>query len=198
MQGNKQKIILHLCADMGTDSKPYQEAGYDVRIVGSDIGIENYHPPDNVYGIIANPPCTQFSFAKTTGKPRDMEEGIRLVSECLRVIWESQYKLKSKYAKETSLKFWVLENPKGLLRRFLGHPYFEYHPYEYGDDYQKLTQLWGYFNIPKKSPIRCTKPKFDRLKTKEIHYEGNEHLTRTERRSICSPSFAKAFYNANK
>ncbi|MCP3943908.1 MAG: hypothetical protein GY710_20845 [Desulfobacteraceae bacterium] len=194
----EDKIILHLCADIGTDSMPYRKAGYDVRCIGSDIGIENYHPPKNVYGIIANPPCTQFSFCKTTGKPRDMVEGMRLVKECLRVIWECQYKLKSKFAKETTLKFWILENPKGLLRRFLGNPAFEYHPYEFGDNYQKLTQLWGVFNIPKKTPITCTMPKFDRLKTKEIHYEGYEHLTRTQRRSICSPGFAKAFYKANK
>ena len=80
---NKDKIILHLCADIGSDSKPYHEAGYDVRLVGSDIGVENYHPPKNVYGIIANPPCTEFSLAKTTGKPRNMEHGIWLVKVCL-------------------------------------------------------------------------------------------------------------------
>ena len=41
-------------------------------------------------------------------------------------------------------------------------------------------------------------PKFDKLKTKDIHYKGNEHLTRQERRSISSPGFVKAFYNANR
>lgn len=39
------KIILHLCATEGSDSKPYQEAGYDVRIIGEEIGVENYSPP---------------------------------------------------------------------------------------------------------------------------------------------------------
>lgn len=52
------KIILHLCADTGSDSKPYKDAGYDVRLIGSDIGVENFNPPKNVYGIIANPVCT--------------------------------------------------------------------------------------------------------------------------------------------
>jgi len=58
-----KKIILHLCADVGSDSKPYQDVGYDVRLVGRSIGVENYHPFENVYGIIANPVCTEFSVA---------------------------------------------------------------------------------------------------------------------------------------
>lgn len=212
---NKNKIILHLCADIGSDSQPYADAGYDVRLVGSDIGIENYHPPVNVYGIIANPPCPQFSFAKSTGKPRDMVEGMRLVKECLRVIWECQYKLEGAYSKKTTLKFWILENPNGLLKRFLGIPAYEYHPWEFGDNYKKSTYIWGWFNAPSKTysnvgdvmteeEIELCKtnsrklPKFDRLKTKEIHYKGNEHLTRQARRSICSPGFARAFFKTNQ
>lgn len=215
MHKNKDKIILHLCADMGTDSQPYKEAGYDVRLIGSKVGIENYHPPENVYGIIANPPCTQFSFAKTTGKPRDVQEGMRLVKECLRVIWEAQFDLRGPYSKKTTLKFWMLENPNGLLKHFLGHPVFEYHPWEFGDNYKKNTHVWGWFNVLQKTYSQChdviTKedielckrnsrklPKFDSLKNNQIHYEGNEHLTRTERRSICSPGFAEAFFNANR
>ena len=69
---NKDKIILHLCADVGSDSIYYQRNGYDVRCVGRKIGVENYHPPKGVYGIIANPPCTHFSIARTCAKtPRD-------------------------------------------------------------------------------------------------------------------------------
>src|SRR3990167_4161471 len=106
---NQNKIILHLCADVGSDSLPYREAGYDVRCIGKAIGVENYHPPENVYGIIANPPCTMFSYARTNAKtPRDFREGMRLVEECLRIIWECQYQAE----KRTSyLKFWSLENP---------------------------------------------------------------------------------------
>jgi site-specific DNA-cytosine methylase len=76
MSDNSSKIILHLCAKMGSDSQPYRDAGYDVRIIGEDIGVENYNPPPNVYGIIANPPCTMFSIARTNAKtPRDLREG---------------------------------------------------------------------------------------------------------------------------
>jgi hypothetical protein len=196
---NKDKIILHLCADIGSDSKPYLDAGYDVRMIGKNIGVENYQPPPNVYGIIANPPCTEFSFAKTNSKtPRDLEKGMLLVRHCLRIIWECQYQIPYPTAKKTNLQFWMLENPFGFLRRFLGHPTLVYQPYEYGDNYKKKTCVWGFFNTPKKNPVECTMPKFDKLKSKEIHYIGNEHLTRQERRSISSPGFCNAFYKANK
>ena len=92
---NKPKIILHLCAKYGSDTIPYKEAGYDVRIIGEEIGVQNYTPPENVYGIIANPPCTMFSIARSKTKtPRDLREGMYLVKECLRIIWECQYNIK--------------------------------------------------------------------------------------------------------
>jgi len=199
---NKHKIILHLCAEIGSDSQPYQNAGYDVRIIGKDIGIENYKPPKNVYGIIANPPCTQFSYAKTTGTPRDMQEGMRLVKECMRVIWECQYNLAGPYSKKTSLKFWMLENPKGLLRYFLGTPVLCYSPWEYGVNYQKKTDMWGNFNIPSKT----FKNKEDVMTNTEIKLalnnsiplRGSNIFNNQTRRSMCSPAFAKAFYKVNK
>jgi len=208
------KIIIHACADIGSDSEPYRKAGYNVILVGSDIGVENYNPPENVYGIIANPPCTMFSFARTNAKkPRDLQEGMRLVKECLRIIWECQYRIKSDQQKFSPLKFWMLENPnRGMLHWFLGTPVLVYQPYEYGDDYQKQTAIWGKFNIPEKYPITLSKEakaktnsylhqrftKFDRLKSKEIHPDYFGKLTRQERRSICSPGFAQAFFEANQ
>lgn len=41
---NSDKTILHLCADIGSDSKPYRDAGYNVICIGRDIGVENYNP----------------------------------------------------------------------------------------------------------------------------------------------------------
>ena len=59
------KIILDLCGGTGSWSRPYKEAGYDVRVItlpGHDVRL--YAPPGNVYGILAAPPCTEFSYAK--------------------------------------------------------------------------------------------------------------------------------------
>src|SRR3990167_9225717 len=146
------KLILHLCADIGSDSQPYRDAGYEVICVGKDIGIENYTPPSGVYGIIANPPCTMFSIARTSAKiPRDLTEGMRLVRECLRIIWWCQAQIKSEHQRRSPLKFWVIENPaSGYLRWFLGKPAFIYCPSEYGADFTKKTALWGQFEEPKK------------------------------------------------
>ena len=196
---NENKIILDLCGGTGSWSKPYKENGYDVRVITlPDHDVRKYEPPKNVYGVLAAPPCDQFSIAKTTGKPRDFKKGYEIVNACMNIIAKCQYELVSPYAKTTSLKFWALENPKGLLRRFLGNPCYEFNPYDFGDNYKKATCLWGWFNFPKKNPIECDMPKFDMLKTKQIHPEYYGKLSRLERRSITPKGFAKAFYEVNK
>ena len=45
MPRNESKTILHLCADIGSDSKPYENAGYNVIRIGKEIGVEKFHPP---------------------------------------------------------------------------------------------------------------------------------------------------------
>ena len=48
----RRKIILDLCGGTGSWSKPYVEAGYDVRLVTlPDFDVRKYVPPKNVYGI---------------------------------------------------------------------------------------------------------------------------------------------------
>ena len=191
------KIILDLCGGTGSWSKPYKDNGCDVRVITlPEHDVRTYKPPKNVYGVLAAPPCDQFSFAKTTGKPRDLKEAWSIVRGCLDIIAECN-RITIPYAKTTTLKFWCLENPNSLLKRFLGKPAFEFNPYDFGDDYKKKTHLWGWFNDPIKNPIECTKPKFDRLKTKEIHPEYYGKFTRQERRAITPAGFARAFFKAN-
>ena len=217
---NKNKIILDLCGGTGSWSKPYKDAGYtvynitlpeyDILFTGWDnkyIGFRgsNYGKfkvwieKKDVYGILAAPPCTEFSFARTNAKtPRNLREGIRLVIKCLEIIWECQYCLDKDTQKYSPLKFWALENPYfGMLKWFLGEPAMIFDPYEFGDPYKKRTALWGRFNIPEKNPVKCDKPKFDKLKTKEIHPEFYGKLTRQERRAITPKGFAQAFFRAN-
>ena len=194
------RIILDLCGGTGSWSKPYKDNGYDVRVITlPEHDVRTYKPPKNVYGILAAPPCDQFSFAKATGKPRDLKRGAETMFACLRIIAEAQYEnpSHSPYAKTTTLKFWSLENPNGLMKRFLGKPAFEFNPYDFGDNWKKKTHLWGWFNDPIKKPIECTKPKFDRMKSKDIHPEFYGIYNRTIRRAMTPQGFAKAFYEAN-
>lgn len=191
---NADKIILHLCAKEGSDSDPYRDAGYDVRIIGEDIGVENYNPPENVYGIIANPPCTHFSVARMKAKqPRDLVEGMRLVKECLRIIWTCQYRIKSSTEKIPPLKFWVIENPStGFLKWFLGVPVFVYSQQEYGGLLSKRTALWGGFNLPKRPLLYNQVPSGSTLGHK---FEKTSHDMQT--RSRCPIDFAQAFFSEN-
>lgn len=226
-----KNIILDLCGGSGAWSRPYKEAGFRVYNItlpefdvtdtiilndwisffkkDGDFIRVNYN---EIYGILSAPPCTEFSFAKTNSKyPRDIKKGMEVVKACLNIIWACQYNLPTSLAKKTSLKFWALENPFGLLRRYLGHPVMIFNPYDFGDAYQKKTCLWGYFNLPKKNPckkfdkdyIHTISPsgihlkKFDKLATKQIAPEMFGKLTRQERRAITPKGFAEAFFKSN-
>jgi len=211
---NSKKIILDLCGGTASWSKPYKAAGYDVRLITlPDNDVRTYTPPENVYGILAAPPCTMFSLTRTKAKkPRDLKEGMEIVRSCLDIIWTCmEIKQDTRY-KKLPLKFWALENPNGMLKYFLGKPALEFDPWEYGDEYQKKTHLWGWFNEPKKVIIKKPKGdlalykslapekriKFDMLKTKDIAPEFYGKLTRTERRAITPAGFAKTFFLANQ
>lgn len=200
------RTILHLCADTGSDSKPWKDAGYEVILVGRNIGVENYHPPKNVYGVIANPVCTEFSTARSNGKARNPELGMKLVQECQRII------------KECNPKFWVIENPaKGVLKQFLGTPDYQYEPWWYGSPWTKKTALWGEFKIPPRIYDKWEDvPKINGLYTRPnrgkpslaFMHKNHKRFIREfdyfevdsdmEFRSLCSQNFAKAFYEANK
>ena len=197
---NSNKIILDLCGGTGSWSKPYKDAGYDVRIVTlPDHDIFTYGPPKGVYGILAAPTCTMFSLARTTAKtPRDFNEGMKLVKRCLDIIWDAR--------EEGTLKFWALENPVGYLRQFLGKPYLTFDPCDYGDTYTKKTDLWGYYNIPAINKRALNQEEKERCSiNKRILPElPNDYVlpdgwnSQAARRSMTSKCFANAFYLANK
>lgn len=192
-KGEKVKVILDLCGGTGAWSAPYLESGYDVRIItlpGMDV--REYAPPEHVHGILAAPPCDNFSPAKHFhGKgnyTHDFIAGLEVVSACMRIILTSEP------------IFWALENPSGYLRRWLGEPTLTFSPWQYGDNYQKKTCLWGDFILPK--IVVNEKPsgmiKFSMLKSRDIYPEYYGKLTRQERRAITPPSFAKAFFEVNR
>lgn len=214
------KVILHLCADTGSDTMPYQDdPEYEVVMVGEAIGVENFsfanwqafHGIDKqVYGIIANPVCLEFSTARRGGRARNPDEGMFLVNECLRIINEAK-----SYGE---LKFWVIENPaKGRLKDYLGEPRYKYEPWWYGSPWTKQTALWGEFNIPPRVYTQWEDvPKLEGLYTRPgrgkpslafMHksaYDLIEEFWPLERpdsdmefRSLCSQKFAQAFKESN-
>lgn len=239
-KNNKDKIILDLCGGTASWAKPYTDAGYNVHTITLpmyDVRMTSFDKRDNqfrfykgqnyseypikinrdeVYGILAAPPCTMFSFARTNAKTlRDLEEGMLCVRACLNIIWNCLEIRQDTGKKTLPLKFWALENPyHSFLPQFLGKPAFTFDPWEFGDGYQKRTALWGHFKEPKKNPIPMTKEakakaktnshlhtlgvKFDYLKSKDISPEHFGSFDRQTRRSITPAGFAKAFFEANQ
>lgn len=190
---NKDKIILDLCGGTGSWSKPYKEAGYDVRLITlPKYDVREYIPPENVYGILAATPCDEFSIAKyfhgKGGYTHDFKKGLEVCAACCRIILFSKP------------KFWAIENPaNGMLKRWLGKPDYIFNPWQFGHPYQKMTALWGSFNKPVETVN--SKPddmkKFSMLLSREIYPEFYGIYTRQERRAITPPGFAEAFFKAN-
>lgn len=153
-----------------------------MRLVTEKVDVRKYLPPKNVYGIIANPPCTHFAGSgarwwKEKGEQK-LFDGLALVDACMRIILL------------TEPHFWVLENPVGRLKDYLGKPVMYYNPCDYGDPYTKKTCLWGKFNRPIKNPVKPTQGSKMHLlpPTKD----------RADLRSMASPKFTKAFFLANQ
>lgn len=184
MSENGKKIILDLCGGTGSWSKPYKEAGYDVRLITYPSNdVRTYEPPSGVYGILAAPPCNEFSIAKN-GKERDFEEGFGIVRACLEIIWSCG---------PERLSFWALENPRGMLARWLGYPPFKFEQWEFGSGIFKPTYIWGHFKRPQRKGIfrPIDIPAFDTI-------GRNDEATREASRAKTPEGFAREFFNANK
>lgn len=223
-----QKTILSLCDFTGNWANPYKDAGYnvilvdlkhghDVRLWPSDthqgagrnpIQFKDILSVGPVHGVLAAPPCTVFSGSGACWKRTDLDMlgGLSIVDACIRI------------AHAVKPKFWVLENPVGKLRKWLGNPIMSFHPHFYGDKsvicecvgvkkaggfcepcclkrgaYKKNTLLWGSFNTQLiKTPVNPVIPS-------PLHqnYGGKSEATKTAR-SATPEGFAKAFFLANQ
>lgn len=187
------KIILDLCGGAGSWSKQYAGHGYDVRLITlPNDDVRTYIPPKNVYGILAAPPCTEFSLARN-GHPdikRDFIKGMNPVNACIRIVWQC------------NPAFWALENPVGLLSRFLGRARYIFHPWFFGDPWTKRTALWGNFKNPvqkyyKKTDI-MTENQIVRCRENRKPQDSGSNKERAIKRAITPPRFAKAFFKANQ
>ena len=183
---NKGKIILDLCGGTGSWAKPYLEAGYDVKVITlPDYDVRLYNPTKKIYGILAAPPCTVFSLAGNWVRRSDEEmlEAMSVVDACLRIIYKSKP------------KFWVMENPSGKLKNWIGEPKMRFDPWMYGDGTFKKTALWGEFNFP----IQTVFEKPERLQYSKtpIGRLGGKSAKTKELRSITPQGFARAFFLAN-
>ena len=138
--------LLELCSGTGSVGRAFATRGWDVVSVDCDpcanasiccdlleLTAEQcraYGPVDFLW---ASPPCTQYSIARTTGPPPDLEGADRLVQKCLEL------------AGELGVGF-VMENPwTGQLKSravVAGIPMRIVDYCMYGAAYRKRTALW--------------------------------------------------------
>lgn len=194
--------VLSLFDYTGNWSQPYRENGFEVVQVELKHGINILEwdytqiPKEEVFGILAAVPCTDFSLSGAAwfaAKDKDgrTDASIALVKKTMEII---------NYFDPT---FWVIENPMSRIHKLcpeLGEVKFKFHPYEFAQydptprnsQYQKTTWLWGNFNEPIKKPM-------ENLDGQKLHNNLGGKSERTkELRSITPLGFAYGFFEANK
>lgn len=212
----QSRLIVSLCDYSGNWSRPYKDLGYEVMQVdlktGGDARLLK-KLDRKVHGVLAAPVCTAFSAAgakhwkaKEAAGNQQLLDGLALVDACLRVVTVNDP------------TWWVMENPVGRLKDWIGHHRFTFNPSEFAgylgdaptgktyespkgellpelawmvDAYTKRTCLWGDFKIPEKDEREA------------IHgskmwamYGGASERTK-ELRSITPMGFSTAFARAN-
>ncbi len=159
---NASRLILSLCDYSGRWSEPYREAGYRVYQYdlkhGSDVRLIK-KLDERVHGVLFAPVCTEFSGAgarhwkaKEAAGNKALLEGLALVDAGLRIIYVHKP------------KWWVLENPVGRLKDWIGQHTVTFNPCDYagwlgdeptggkvyrpntivGDD---MVEFWGEYGL---------------------------------------------------
>ena len=198
-------IILSLFDYSGNWAFPYKQNGYKVIQIdlqlGQDILTWDYTkiPKDEVFGILAACPCTDFALSGARYFARKDKDGStdkskQLVYKTLEIV---------NYFKP---KFWVIENPMSRIHKCcpeLGKVKYKFNPTDFAgylDDissqnenrYNKQTWLFGQFNIPIKKRLEPLQKYFPGF----LNYGGSSLKTKNAR-SITPLGFAYAFYDSN-
>ena len=155
--------VLDLFSGLGGWSSAFKEAGDD--IVSLDIE-KKFNPTYcidimqvkdlkdlEINGkfdiVLASPPCNCFSVAScyrhwSNGKPKD-----EATLKAIEIVKHTQ-QLISDY----NPKWYIIENPRGMLRKVIGKPTYEIWQCMYGRKIAKPTDLWG--SLPSNfQPLKC-------------------------------------------
>jgi hypothetical protein len=194
------ETILSLFDFSGEWSAPYLRAGYEVIRVdiklGTDILNWDGWRGRRFHGVLAAPPCTDFSSSGArwwAGKDAsgETEASIRLVLRTMEIIHS------------VKPAWWALENPVGRIGSLvpmIGPVRMRFHPCHYGDPHTKLTCLWGDFNtnLPRTDvePVLYTTSKGKRGSYYWAKFGGKSERTKAAR-SQTPAGFSRAFFEAN-
>jgi hypothetical protein len=137
----KRLKVFSGCTEFGSEVQAFKDRGHDVITLGcgGDVNIKKdirdvhfYHAEGYYDFMTFHPPCTEFSKANwRAGKCKDRKPDMSIVEACFRIV------------KEVKPTFWMIENPQGCLRYFIGRPQYCIKYGDYGHYCQKPTDLWG-------------------------------------------------------
>lgn len=149
--GNYTRTVISLFDASGVMSRPWEEAGYNVIRYdiqnGDDINdfdaemLLNRHGNDNIWAIIAQPPCTDFASSGAQWWAEKDAKGLtELSNELVRQTMRTLELFRP--------PVWWLENPVGRMQRLNGlpDPVLSFDPWHFGDPWTKRTSYWGNFN----------------------------------------------------
>ncbi len=193
--------MLSLCDRTGVMVQPWVEAGYEcwivdiqhpsgirwdgrMWIVGADI--RTWLPPRREYAVaFAQPPCTDQA---VSGARWFVDKGLAGLAGAIELVERSRDILAWTDAA------WMLENPVGTISSYWRKPDYTFQPWHYGDNQSKQTCIWagGGFIMPAREVIE--KPEF----VLETVWKMAPSPDRGDLRSITSPEFSRAVFQANE
>lgn len=142
-------ICIDLFSGLGGWSKAFFNRGWSVLTIDMErefnsllccdiMDLNSSIIPDRPTVILASPPCQKFSsntiklnWRKRTPKNHAVVLAIGLVAKSLDIILKK------------SPAYWIIENPRGMLRNVLGKPQITTYFRSWGADNLKPTDLWG-------------------------------------------------------
>jgi len=137
----KKLNIFSGCTEFGSEVQAFIDRGHNVITCGltGDVNIKAdirdihfYHSKGYYDFMTFHPPCTEFSKANwRAGKCKNRNPDMSIVEACFRIV------------KEAKPKYWMIENPQGCLRHFIGRPQYTIKYGDFGHYCQKPTDLWG-------------------------------------------------------
>lgn len=208
----KEDVMISLCDLSGVMCEPWAEAGYTcyavdlqhsvrrnkVKQVGTGKIIFIYGdarywtPPDdvNVIFVACFPVCTDMAgsgaqdYSNKRGIPK---KGIPQLCDGL-LLFNSCY-----YASKWSGAPFLVENPSGVIPTHFRKSDYTFQPWQYGDNYQKLTCLWTGNGFIMPPPTVLVKPE-DAEQKIWLMSPGED---RANKRSKTPKGFSMAVFESN-